>query len=70
MFNGGVTMSAEDIVWPIKTRELHTQLYDSTVWNDFPFRSDDIVISTWAKSGTTWTHMWTAPSLQGVFAVF
>lgn len=35
---------------------MHTQLYDSTVWNDFAFRADDIVISTWAKSGTTWTQ--------------
>ena len=42
--------------WPVKTRELHTQLFDSTVWNDFAFRADDIVISTWAKSGTTWTQ--------------
>jgi aryl sulfotransferase len=40
----------------VKTRELHTQLYDSTGWNDFAFRADDIVISTWAKSGTTWTQ--------------
>lgn len=42
--------------WPTKTRELHTQLYDSTPWNDFRFRDDDIIISTWAKSGTTWTQ--------------
>ncbi|KAM0715596.1 hypothetical protein Q7P37_009094 [Cladosporium fusiforme] len=27
---------------------------DSTRWNDFPFRSDDIVIASWGKSGTTW----------------
>ena len=49
-------MSTPDMSWPSKTRELHTQLYDSTPWNDFRFRDDDIVISTWAKSGTTWTQ--------------
>lgn len=29
---------------------------DSRRWNDFPFRSDDIVIASWGKSGTTWTQ--------------
>ena len=29
-------------------------LMDSTRWDNFPFRDDDIVIGTWAKSGTTW----------------
>ena len=42
------------ISWPQKTRELHNHHFDSTVWNDFPFRDDDIVIATYAKAGTTW----------------
>lgn len=42
--------------WPRKTRELHNHHFDSTVWNDFEFRDDDIIISTYAKSGTTWTQ--------------
>lgn len=42
--------------WPKKTRELHNHHMDSTVWNDFQFRDDDIIIATWAKSGTTWTQ--------------
>ena len=29
---------------------------DSTRWDDFPYRDGDIVIGTWAKSGTTWTQ--------------
>ncbi len=42
------------IAWPKKTRELHNHHFDSTIWNDFKFRDDDIVISTYAKAGTTW----------------
>jgi aryl sulfotransferase len=39
---------------PVKTREYHNHHFDSTIWNDLTFRDDDIVISTYAKSGTTW----------------
>lgn len=42
------------IDWPIKSREFMNHHMDSTRWNDFRFRDDDIVIASWAKSGTTW----------------
>jgi aryl sulfotransferase len=43
-------------VLPCKTRELHNHHFDSTIWNDFAFRDDDIIIATYAKSGTTWVQ--------------
>jgi len=42
------------VAWPEKTKEMHNQHIDSTFWNGFKFRDDDIIISTYAKSGTTW----------------
>jgi aryl sulfotransferase len=42
--------------FPRKTREMHNHHFDSTMWNGFAFRDDDVVISTYAKSGTTWVQ--------------
>ena len=42
--------------WPVKRRELQNHHFDSTIWNDFTFRGDDIIIATYAKSGTTWVQ--------------
>ena len=39
---------------PRKTREFHNHHFDSTIWNNFEFREDDIIIATYAKTGTTW----------------
>jgi aryl sulfotransferase len=42
------------IVWPEKSRELHSHHFDSTIWNDLRIRDDDIILATYGKSGTTW----------------
>ncbi len=58
-------MNAPEIIWPSKARELHNHHFDSTIWNDFAFRDDDVVIATYAKSGTTWTQQIVAQMLFG-----
>jgi aryl sulfotransferase len=55
----------ESVSWPKKTREMHSHHFDSTIWNDFKFRDDDIVISTYAKSGTTWMQQMIGQMLLG-----
>ena len=55
-----------DVVsWPQKTRELHSHHFDSTIWNDFEFRDDDIIIGTYAKAGTTWMQQIIAQMMFG-----
>jgi aryl sulfotransferase len=53
------------ITWPRKTRELRNRILDSTIWNEFPIRDDDIIIATYAKSGTTWMQQIVAQLLFG-----
>lgn len=54
---------SDDHAWPIKSRELHNHHFDSTIWNDLRFRDDDIIIASYAKSGTTWLQQIVAQML-------
>jgi aryl sulfotransferase len=47
-------MPGTSTVVPVKSREFHNHHFKSTVWNDFKFRDDDVIVATYAKSGTTW----------------
>jgi aryl sulfotransferase len=49
-------MRANRPSWPQKTREVQNVVVDSTRWNGFRFRDDDIIIATWSKTGTTLTQ--------------
>lgn len=41
---------------PQKTRDIQNHHMDSTVWDNFVFRDDDIIVASYAKAGTTWTQ--------------
>jgi aryl sulfotransferase len=59
------TKRASQISWPKKTREIQTAIVDSTRWNGFKFRDDDVVIDTFGKAGTTWMQQIVGQLLLG-----
>jgi len=49
-------MDVQMPIWPVKSYDIRNPLFDSTLWDDFDFRDDDIIIGSWSKSGTTWVQ--------------
>lgn len=58
-------MGSKGTTLPVKTREVQNHHQDSTAWNDFTFRPDDVVVATWGKCGTTWTQQIVGQLLHG-----
>jgi len=59
---------------PKRTRVYQSHHFNSTLWDDFPVRDGDIIISTPAKTGTTWMQriasllVFQNPTLPGTLA--
>ena len=58
-------MAETEVVYPKKSGDLHNVVMDSKRWDGFNFRDNDIVVATWAKSGTTWTQQIVAQLIFG-----
>lgn len=47
-------MTAPELDWPRRSRDYHHHHFDSSIWDDFVVRDDDIIIASPVKSGSTW----------------
>jgi len=52
-------------VGPVAAREIQTRMFDSARWNHVKLRDDDIIVATWAKTGTTLTQQMVAQLVTG-----
>ena len=55
----------EGMAVPRKSRDIHNHHMDSTVWDDFQFSDDNVVVATYGKSGATWTQQIVGQILLG-----
>ena len=49
----------------VAPREIQTRMFESTRWNSVKLRDDDIIVATWAKSGTTLTQQMIGQLITG-----
>lgn len=52
--SGADNMTTTTTAFPVKRRDIHNHHMNSTAWDSFRFRDGDIILATYAKSGTTW----------------
>ena len=55
----------DSIDWPVKARDIRSRHMDSTVWDRFAFRDGDVVVASYAKSGTTWVQQIVTQLIHG-----
>ena len=60
----GAGMTGQTVATPA-ARQVELRMFDSARWNEVPLRPDDIIISTWAKSGTTLTQQMVGQLITG-----
>jgi aryl sulfotransferase len=57
-------MTAQTVAAPA-ARQVESRMFESSRWGAVPLRPDDIIISTWAKSGTTLAQQMVGQLISG-----